>query len=695
MKATLSRTTGVCIYGTAEAPNVVFAPDSRVLDPDLDRHMICLANDWEIVEATSDEALLREASEAYYVERARALVQVGLALDDDEQKKDILQDVETALATRVRPARLVARLLIAPLVDPQPMEELASLALSRGFPATAKALSRVVELQPLLHRFVKYWLSLPVELFGEFSGARSELWQRLSSLGQIPLLLEARAHSAFTNLFGPLMFGEQSVAKRKTIVTIARELEKRLQIGDDSPSTELDYDEKSGEESQAESAGLSHSGSRHVPSTHRSYQRALSQVNAIVKAVAEGKDYRAQEIMKQLIDTQVSIPGGRKYAVKSLCNVAQQCAELFRTDFERMALEKAIDVDPTDGWTRMQLGDHLKRVGQYQHAEQVLTELINEAGDQSPVARSALADVHAQRGELELAIEMYKRLPDWENTPEVRTAIADNLRRLGRFREASQAYVALEEEGFISGRTQAGRAEIAKRLGSYAVAENIYREVIFGEPEPHARRIYQLALIGVLKQQMKLDDAYQYVEELIAEAPFCMPARLLRAAILGLMDEEEEALSSLPDSGAPRAYGEWLQQYYHGLLLLKLERYADARARLVENLDAALVTSDEREIARLAAAFAFLANDELVRASEILAKMGAVHDRYVEHLQRVLRLHLAVAQQDNDRTSELIGELKRQHIKDKNLAQAVKELERGNLVRARRFELKALLALAA
>src|SRR5207245_532156 len=109
-----------------------------------------------------------------------------------------------------------------------------------------------------------------------------------------------------------------------------------------------------------------------------------------------------------------------------------------------------------------------------------------------------------------------------------------------------------------------------------------------------------IALVEILKQQHKLDDAYRIVEALIDESPFFMPAKLLRAAILGLMDRERVGLEGLPDSGEPRAYREWLQQYYRGLLLLKLGRFEDAKTRLVKNLNSALLTGEERDIQRLA-----------------------------------------------------------------------------------------------
>jgi hypothetical protein len=49
--------------------------------------------------------------------------------------------------------------------------------------------------------------------------------------------------------------------------------------------------------------------------------------------------------------------------VKSLCNIAQRCTEMFRTDFERICLDYARKLSPNDAWVLVQYGNHLKRIG--------------------------------------------------------------------------------------------------------------------------------------------------------------------------------------------------------------------------------------------------------------------------------------------------------------------------------------------
>ena len=91
--------------------------------------------------------------------------------------------------------------------------------------------------------------------------------------------------------------------------------------------------------------------------------RVEKQIVAITQAVSEGHDAKADKFVRELVAQQLSYPGGEPYAVKSLCNIAKRCADLFRVDFEIKCLALACEIAPTDAWALIQYGDHLKRVG--------------------------------------------------------------------------------------------------------------------------------------------------------------------------------------------------------------------------------------------------------------------------------------------------------------------------------------------
>ena len=111
---------------------------------------------------------------------------------------------------------------------------------------------------------------------------------------------------------------------------------------------------------------------------------------------------------------------------------------MFRTDFESHCLQKALAIDPNDSWALIQMGDHLKRVGRYQEAIATVERAISLG--HTRVGASLLADIVSQEGHYERAIEQYRKIPDWKHDAAIRTAIADNIRRMGDLRQAEMEY---------------------------------------------------------------------------------------------------------------------------------------------------------------------------------------------------------------------------------------------------------------
>ena len=173
-------------------------------------------------------------------------------------------------------------------------------------------------------------------------------------------------------------------------------------------------------------------------SVHEAYNKVKKQIAAIAEAVSKGRDAKAEKFLRELIQGQTSLSGGKDYAVKSLCNIAQRCADMFRIDFEAICLDHALRLEPLDAWALIQHGDHLKRTGNYEEALRSF-EKAGRLGE-IDVARSAVADVYSQQSNYEKAIQIYKTIPDWSHRPDVLTAIADNLRKMGQMEEARKLY---------------------------------------------------------------------------------------------------------------------------------------------------------------------------------------------------------------------------------------------------------------
>jgi len=334
----------------------------------------------------------------------------------------------------------------------------------------------------------------------------------------------------------------------------------------------------------------------------------------------------------------------------------------------------------------------LKRIGQYQEALKTF-DMAEKLGA-GYIANSSAADVYAQQGQYERALDIYRSISGWEDDPTVLTAVADNLRRMGRVEEARYAYNHLLGSGG-GVRAHAGLAEIAKGQGKLKEALDIYEAILKTRLDERDQLIYKLAYCNILKLMGRYDDAYRVIDAVVRDYPFAMQARFARGSILGLMGRELDGLRDLPASTSARSWQEWLRRYYRGLLLFKLQRYKDARADLVEELPRAIASGEERAILCMAAAVYFLRENETREAHKLLAGIHDVHDRHVQYLAFVLKLHLAAQQEDRGVIADMTAQIARLGVADPSLEKAVAALKKFDYAVALRYETEALLKLAA
>lgn len=428
-------------------------------------------------------------------------------------------------------------------------------------------------------------------------------------------------------------------------------------------------------------------------SGQRAFVRAMHQINAISTAVAEGKDEKAKKFLNDLLKAQTAYSGDEDYAVKSLCNIAQQCAEMFRTDFEYECLQTAVHIKPSDAWTIIQLADHFKRVGNFDEAIKCLREL-EETGDQR-IARSSLADVYVHMGRFEDAFRVYEQIPDSRLDEMIRGAKADTLRLSGYLDAAAAEYQRILEDGLWTHRVDAGLAEIAKRQGRLDEAKKLYSQLLENHQlEERTKVVYKSALANVLVRRQEYKDAYRLLDEIVQRRPFARQARAYRAAVAGLLGEPEKAVRDLPQVGQSKAYNEWVNDYVRGLLLLMLHRYADARKALEQRVEERLLDRDAGGVRRLAAAVCFLRTREGIdEAANLLNNVPKLDDAFADSISAALQYHVAVALRQESAIARLRDQLR--SVNDRDLVDLVSAINRRDWREAWSLEVRALLRLAA
>lgn len=692
-----SRSAGVVLIPEPEMDEYVVLDvvEGEKKDPVDAQYLYSAAQDWEEIEGNDPTALLETATREFWLARTASHLRLAIRGLEKPLEARVLESTEEILGSRVTSEDVLNRLLVAPLADPLSPVALATSALSHGFSVVASVLDELVELQPLLRRLTDHWLGLPEANFDSLPESKEMIWATVIEKVELRELLKTDNKRDFETKWTNLVWSFTRPQSRAGVSNLGKELSRRLYPGDGSERILIGVQT---DEAEPWSGYVEQRGG----SDPEALQRVERQILAIAKAVSEGRDARAEKYLRELIKKQTSVFGGADYAVKSLCNIAQLCADMFRTDFEIMCLDLALELKPFDARALIQSGDHLKRVGKYEEALEVLEQARYSEG--SDIAISSIADVYSEQGKHGEAIRIYKTIPDWSNKSAVLNAIADNHRRVGNMEESKAVYTSLIDRchsglpGYADCefRAQAGLAEIAKRQGRFDDALRIYEDILRREHENDRDKLfYRLGLCNVFKLMEKYDEAYTIVGDVIVEYPFAMEAFFIRGSILGLMGDERLGLDDLPEGKGFRSGRDWLRRYYRGLLLFKLKRYDDAKKDLVDELPNAIATGEGKAILRLGAALWFLRERKILEADGILSDIPHLYDCHLQYLSLVLKLHSATQKEDRDTIVRLRKQIADLGVVDARLGDAVTAIGEGNFSRAITYVTDALLKLAA
>lgn len=686
MKARASAMGGLCILEEEQPPQLVSVADMTVIEPAIAHLVAGVVDDWESLEAPDRATLLSDAKDLHIRARCLANVESCLGGVSSELEAELLAEVEDILKASGAHRQLLAMLLRAPLVSLDCLEHMIHGCLSGGYGATAAILEQVRELQPHLQRLSDRWLSIPEECFTEVPGGRQEVW-RMAVVSEIALqTMQASDFPATEKAWKQLVFDFSSPPERTAMAGIAKAVAQALWPDYVDASTVALTQDADPEERQQQPAPDGHDA-------RLAYERALKQVDGIADAVSQGHDARARKYLRELVDSQLAYVDGQDHVIKSLCNIAQQCAEMFRTDFEYECLQLALEIRDTDHYALVQLGDHYKRVGDFERAIDTLEKARHWGGGE--VAESCRADVHVQMGDFEEALRIYDGILQGEYSASARMGRADALRRAGRFEEAKVEYDRILGHGSDEDRAVAGLAEIAKRRGQLGEARRLYEDMLrYKTLDDKAKWHYELALANVCLRQGDLRAAYELADGAVQERPFARFPRALRAGIAGLLGDAERAIGDLPHLGQAKAFREWVSDYVRGLLLLMLRRFDDAREALVQTVEQRLLDKDADAILRLGAAVCFLRHrGDIERASAILQGVPNMEDAFADAIRDAFAYHVAVALGKADEIARLEKQLA--SVEDEGLNDLRAAISRRDWRAAWDLEVRVLLRLAA
>lgn len=640
--------------------------------------------EWVPLQAKDQADLLAHAQKMHAALRAISNIETCLFNISNALRLRLLKEVEYLSKVQAISREVVARLLCAPLRDPSTIQSLIKLSLSSGYGATADMLEQIYQQQAHLKRLTSIWLKIPDNEFKAFVGGRKELWNRAIGSHVVLDTLHSVKPPQVKSAWGRLAFEVQTPLERAAVASVAQFLATALFEGySAAENQEVEDDEPAYARRSYVAPGRS-------PLLK---QRALKQIDAIVDAVSRGDDEAAYKYLTELVDAQTKYEDGEKHAVKSLCNIAKSCADMFRTDFEHECLQRARELLPTDAWTLVQLADHYKRVAKFDEAIETAQLACSYTTD--IVARSTLADIYVQLRDYDRATSEYRAIPAWESEESIRTALAGILRKQQRLDEARDAYEKMLAEGFNDHRVFSGLAEVLKLQGQFEHAGELYRRIL-EEPEllePATVHIYMLGYANVLVRQGEFRRAYNLLDNAVEKRPFDVRARTFKAAIAGIVGNAKDALNGLPFMGQTKAFGEWVLGYVRGLTLMMLRRYDEAHDELFKKIDRNLFDADADSLRRLAAVVYFLKSRAGVSdAADLLAKVPPVQDAFVNALRNALSLHIAVSMSNNREIARLDDLLS--NDPDRDLRELRSAIRSRDWPSVKRLEIKVLLRLA-
>ncbi len=462
------------------------------------------------------------------------IMQLSLLLLNTEESRDIrisaAESIEEFLADRHLEDYLLNRFFMAPL--PLPVNEALDLVRKSAFSRVFHVLEHVEKHQAQIRRCRSAWNSLPVETFKN-PEAKRQFESILVATGAFRHFSEAlNKPENFGSVLLQILKQVGELPNSRNVILMwtksfkPQQFKRRL--------------EASIEEEELGAIAVPREGPDKAKKlrAHEVLESITKQKQAIVHLIKRGDLQLARRYVDQLIKFQMK-NGGEKYAVKSLCDLAQQAKEASNYSLQLELAKSAVDLLPSDGWACGQLGDAFYCLDQYDSALKCF-DLADQAGE-SAYASTGRARILRGQGQFEKALDAYlgvmrdfpKEVIPWIGRAEV-------LRDMWKLEEALSAYEEAIERFPHEKAPRCGRAAVLKDLGQFSDALKAYQANIVEFPDDQISYAGQADVLRSMGRHTEALDAYTNAAD---RFPDEIIPRNGRANILREMGNPDQALA--------------------------------------------------------------------------------------------------------------------------------------------------------
>jgi len=547
--------------------------EERKCHPANIRYLFAGATDVLELKSTSKEAVKDRLIHEWRFDRGLHLILILLDANEDAETRAEAGDcLTTLLEDRTVNERLQNVLYSAELPNPKCASDALGLLGLGG--AAAGLLKAIDNDQDKIRVVCTAWNELAPTLF-ESQAAKDDFRNAATKSGVFKILAE--------NLLEPTGFALSSVECHQRL----RNLPNHRAIlgnwlGPIKPERARQATTRQREEARPPRVGKSPEDYRpgRETSAFEAYESVKKQKQAVITLIKKGDTHKARKFTEDLIRFQLGT-GGREYAAKSLCDLAQRAKNALNYSFQLELAKRAVDLCPEDGWAHGQLADAYLCLGRYDDA----VHSFNQASGSGELAfaASGLARVLWGQGRLSDALETYEKAQkQYPDDPQIWNGRAEVLREMWRYEESLRAYEESVGRFPTDPVSICGKATVLKDLGRLEESLNTYREAIQLFPD---ELFVRDGLADVLRGMGRLHDSLDAYEKTISLFPEDSVARCGRAEVLrdmGLLDESlryyEETIHLFPYVPVPYCgRAEVLKDM--GLLSDALVRYEDTILR--------------------------------------------------------------------------------------------------------------------